>query len=65
MKRLLLAAVLPLLPLAAARAGDGTPAGHPHFKDGGALSWSTRLADAQKQAKAEGKLIFIEYGREA
>jgi len=38
---------------------------HPHFNDGGTLSWSTKLADAQTAAKAGDKLIFIEYGREA
>jgi len=36
---------------------------HPHFNDGGTLRWFTNLADAQKVAKKEGKLIFIEYGR--
>jgi hypothetical protein len=66
MKRFLLAAAaaaFALLPVGAALAGDGAPARHPHFDDGGALSWSTKLADAQKEAKKSGKLIFIEYGR--
>jgi len=38
---------------------------HPHFNDGGTLSWSVKLADAQSAAKASDKLIFVEYGREA
>ena len=37
---------------------------HPHFDDGGTLHWHTRLAEAQAQARAEGKRIFIEFGRE-
>ena len=46
-------------------AGDAPkPAPHPHFDDGGTLAWSTKVADAQAAAKASGKLIFIEYGRE-
>jgi hypothetical protein len=48
----------------AAFAGD-KPQGHPHFNDGGTLRWYTELAKAQAVAKKEGKLIFIEYGREA
>ena len=48
----------------AAVAGDKTESkGHPHFDDGGALRWYTKLADAQAVAKKEGKLVFIEYGR--
>jgi thioredoxin-related protein len=37
---------------------------HPHFDDRGTLSWHTRWRDAQAQAQAENKLIFIEFGRE-
>ncbi len=37
---------------------------HPHFDDRGTLHWHTRLADAVAQAEAEGKRIFIEFGRE-
>lgn len=37
---------------------------HPHFDDRGTLHWHTRLAEAQAQAHAEGKRIFIEFGRE-
>jgi hypothetical protein len=47
-------------------AGDppkATP--HPRFDDRGTLSWSTKLDDAKTAAKAAGKLIFIEYGRES
>ena len=73
MKRLVLAAsALAALASVPALAGDTKPApaaakaaSHPHFNDGGTLSWSTRLADAQKEAKKAGKLIFIEFGREA
>ena len=38
---------------------------HPHFDDRGTLDWHTRFRDAQAQAKAEDKVIFIEMGREA
>lgn len=44
-------------------AGAKTP--HPHCNDGGALSWSTKLAQATAAASGADKLIFIEYGREA
>ncbi len=37
---------------------------HPMYNDRGALDWREKLADAQKLAKRERKLIFIEYGRE-
>jgi hypothetical protein len=53
---ILAAALLALAPLGAS---------HPHFNDGGALPWSTTLADAQKSAAKAGKLIFVEFGREA
>ena len=50
-------------------AGDApaTPAAkspHPHWSDGGALSWSTKLAAALEAAAKSDKLVFIEYGRE-
>lgn len=38
---------------------------HPHFDSKGVLNWTKKLADAQALAKAQDKLIFIEYGREA
>ena len=66
MRTLALAALaLPLLAAAAyGLGGDAKNGGHPHFNDGGALRWHTKLADAQAAAKKEGKLVFIEYGRE-
>jgi hypothetical protein len=41
------------------------PQGHPHFNDGGTLSWYTKLADAKAAAKKADKLIFVEFGRKA
>jgi hypothetical protein len=38
---------------------------HPHFDDQGTLDWHTTLADAKAAAAREGKLVFIEMGREA
>jgi hypothetical protein len=37
---------------------------HPHFDDRGTLSWHTRWKDALAEAKAGGKLVFVEFGRE-
>ena len=37
---------------------------HPHFDDRGTLHWHTRFADALADARASGKSIFIELGRE-
>ena len=37
---------------------------HPHFDDGGTLEWYTTLEDARTAARAQGKRIFIELGRE-
>jgi len=37
---------------------------HPHFNDQGTLHWQTRFSDALTQARAEGKTLFIELGRE-
>ena len=37
---------------------------HPHFDDQGTLHWHTQMAAALAQAKAEGKQVFIEFGRE-
>ena len=59
-----LSAAVAALVLAAVAFAADTRKGHPHFSDGGALSWSTALADAQAAAKASDKLIFIEMGRE-
>ena len=47
----------------AALAGEATGHKHPHFDDGGAIRWYTKLADAQAVAKKEDKIILIEYGR--
>ena len=60
----LVALVLPLLAVVPAFGGNPKKEGHPHFDDGGALRWFTKLADAEAAAKKEGKLVFIEYGRE-
>jgi hypothetical protein len=46
-------------------AADSPRQPHPHFNDTGVLTWTKKLADAQALAKAQDKLIFIEYGREA
>ncbi len=46
-------------------AADTPRQAHPHFNDKGTLHWTKKLADAQALAKAQDKLIFIEYGREA
>jgi hypothetical protein len=59
------AAAAGVLLAAAAFAGEAPKARHPRFDDQGTLSWSEKLADAQEAAKAAGKLIFIEYGRES
>lgn len=37
---------------------------HPHFDDGGAHAWETEFEAAIARARAEGKLVFIEMGRE-
>jgi hypothetical protein len=37
---------------------------HPQFNDRGTLDWHTSFAEAKARAKAEGKLLFIEFGRE-
>jgi hypothetical protein len=38
---------------------------HPHFDDQGTLDWHVTLHEALERARAEGKLVFIEFGREA
>lgn len=38
---------------------------HPHFDDRGTLDWHASWAEAWSAARASGKPIFIEYGREA
>jgi hypothetical protein len=37
---------------------------HPHFDDRGTLDWNTSFAEAQAAARAAGKRIFIDVGRE-
>lgn len=37
---------------------------HPHFDDQGTLNWHTTFSDALAEARAAGKPIFIEMGRE-
>jgi hypothetical protein len=37
---------------------------HPHFDDRGAVEWHTSFAEASAEAKASGKRLFIELGRE-
>lgn len=56
--------MLSLLVLAAGVAAKEKPKAHPHFNDGGIIPWYTELAAAEAAAKKEGKLVFIEYGRE-
>lgn len=48
------------LPLAREEGGP-----HPHFDDRGSFKWFQSLAAASAAAKAAGKLIFVEYGRQA
>lgn len=38
---------------------------HPHFDDRGTLDWHSNWSSALQQAAREGKLVFIEFGREA
>ena len=56
---------LVLVVLAVSAAAGGKPKAHPHFNDGGVIAWHTELGAASAAAKKEGKLVFIEYGREA
>jgi hypothetical protein len=37
---------------------------HPHFDDRGTLDWHTTLSEALATAKAQGKQVFVEMGRE-
>lgn len=41
-----------------------TTSSHPHFDDRGTVQWYTTMAEAKAAAAAEGKKIFIEFGRE-
>lgn len=57
-------AALLLIAAAALAGGDKAKSEHPCFDDQGALRWYTDLNDAKAKAKREGKLVFIEMGRE-
>ncbi|HEX6811031.1 MAG TPA: hypothetical protein VF384_05340 [Planctomycetota bacterium] len=35
---------------------------HPHYNDGGALTWFTSFAAAKEAARKADKLIFVEVG---
>lgn len=37
---------------------------HPHFDDRGTLHWHTRWDEALGAARSQGKLLFVELGRE-
>jgi thioredoxin-related protein len=37
---------------------------HPHFDDRDTLDWHTEWAEALESARAEGRLIVVEFGRE-
>src|SRR5262245_43914638 len=58
--RLGLAAALLFVLAPVAGAGGGR---HPYFNDQGTLVWYERFEDAKRAARAEGKVIFVEYGR--
>ena len=54
-----------VLMLAAAAAGGGkSKSQHPYFDDQGTLRWYDDLGAARSAAKREGKLVFVELGRE-
>lgn len=40
------------------------PHAHPYFDDRGTLDWYTTLDEAKAAARASGKRIFVEFGRE-
>jgi len=37
---------------------------HPHFDDRGTLDWKTTWKAASEEAGRDGKLVFVELGRE-
>lgn len=41
------------------------PRPHPHFNDKGTLDWHARWSEALVSSKAQGRKLFIEFGREA
>jgi hypothetical protein len=58
---LALAAIL--LATAGARRADADGGAHPYFDDHGTLAWYRSLPQAQRAARAEGKVVLIECGR--
>ena len=38
---------------------------HPHFDDRGTLDWHTSWTEALADARATGRRVFVEMGREA
>jgi hypothetical protein len=67
LRTLSLVLVIPCL-AAAARVADAgrhasRPGGHPHFDDRGTLTWYTTFAEAAAAARAEGRVILVDYGR--
>ena len=59
----ILAAVSALLVAGIALPAQAGRSSHPYFDDQGTLTWYHRLDDAKRAARAEGKVIFVEYGR--
>ena len=59
----ILAAVGVLLVAGSALPAHAGGSSHPYFDDQGTLRWYHRLDDAKRAARAEGKVIFVEYGR--
>jgi hypothetical protein len=58
-----LCAVLATAAFLAPPAPAGGTGSHPHFDDQGALVWHTTLADALGAAKAQRRVVVVEYGR--
>lgn len=59
----ILAAASALLVAGFALPAQAGRSSHPYFDDQGTLTWYHRLDDAKRAARAEGKVIFVEYGR--
>ncbi len=60
---LLVSTLAAVLSVVAAPRADAGRSSHPYFDDGGTLTWYRRFDDAARAARAEGKLVFVEYGR--
>jgi hypothetical protein len=56
-----LAAVVCWFAVAGTARAEGRP--HPHFNDQGTLTWYTSMREAVAAARAEDKVILVEYGR--